>query len=312
MRHFRHISHTANSETRVARSLTEMDTMKLRRSIAAVAALATLAVPSISTTSQADAAPNGNMVAYGDSFVANPDQIKNFTRGSSIESVRRSAWDYPTKGGCLQAPNNWPRILAKQTGRQVVDWSCSGGNSETLLQRIDWSIRSGDLHPGTSVVLISTGINDFAPLNALQGRPTDFRVIHNIYVNNLRTAANKIRRVAPHARIIMPGMLSITEPVGLQRLCGVNVIPNMPGGLPLGHLQAMELAARDAQRHAAWAVGATFIDIKHESRNHHTCAPDQQRWVAGIIDTTTPNYNMAFHPSYAGSRYVANRVQQVL
>ncbi|WP_087116725.1 GDSL-type esterase/lipase family protein [Corynebacterium urinipleomorphum] len=286
--------------------------MTLRRAIAAFAALAALLIPSVVATPQAAAAPNGNIVAFGDSFVANPDQIRNFTRSSSIDSVRQHAWDYPTKGGCLQAPNNWPRILAKQTGRPVTDWSCSGGNSETLLGRIDWSIRSGDLHRGTSTVLISTGINDFAPLNALQGRPTDFRIIHNMYVNNLRTAANKIRRVAPNARIIMPGMLSITEPVGLQRLCGVNVIPNMPGGIPLGHLQAMELAARDAQRHAAGVIGATFIDIKHESRNNHTCAPDQHRWVAGIIDTTTPDYNMAFHPSYAGSRYVATRVQQTL
>lgn len=286
--------------------------MKLRRTLAAFAAFTALATPTLAAPAPAQAAPQGNVVAFGDSFVANPDQFKNFTRKIPLEPVQRYAWDYPSKAGCLQAPNNWPRILSQQTGRSVADWSCSGGNSESLLSRIDGSIASGDLHRGTSTVLISTGINDFAPLNAFSGRPTNFQDIQNLYVHNLRIAADKIRRVAPNARIIMPGMLSITEPVGLQRLCLVNVVPNMPGGIPLGHLQAMELGARDAQKRAADAIGATFIDIKHESSAHNTCAPDSQRWVAGFVDTTTENYNMAYHPSYAGSQYVATRVQQVM
>ena len=213
---------------------------------------------------------------------------------------------------CLQAPNNWPRQLAQMTGRHVEDWSCSGGNSTSLLHRIDRAIAKGDLNRGTTTILISTGFNDYAPLNVLNGASGDFRDIQNVYVRNLHTAAGKIRHVAPNARIIMPGLLSISEPTGLQRICFVNVIPNMPGGIPLGHLQAMELGTRDAQMRAKREIGATFIDIKNESRNNHSCAPDKNRWVAGFIDTTTENDNMAYHPSHAGSRYVATRVKQVL
>lgn len=286
--------------------------MKLGHKVAAVTAALALAVSSFATPAQSQPGAAGNVVTFGDSFVANPDQFKNFTRKIPISSVQHYAWDYPSKAGCLQAPNNWPRLLAQKTGRRVSDWSCSGGTSASLLNRIDRAIQSGDLNRGTTTVLISTGINDFAPLGALTGAPTDFRRIQDGYVHNLRIAAGKIRRVAPHARIIMPGMLSITEPYGMQRLCLVNVIPDFPGGIPLGHLQAMELGARDAQRRASHAIGATFIDIKHESRHNHTCAPDDRRWVAGLIDTTTENYNMAYHPSYAGSQYVANRVKQVM
>lgn len=131
---------------------------------------------------------------------------------------------------CLQAPNNWPRQLAQMTGRHVEDWSCSGGNSTSLLHRIDRAIAKGDLNRGTTTILISTGFNDYAPLNVLNGASGDFRDIQNVYVRNLHTAAGKIRHVAPNARIIMPGLLSISEPTGLQRICFVNVIPNMPGG----------------------------------------------------------------------------------
>lgn len=194
----------------------------------------------------------------------------------------------------------------------VTDVTLSGGNSTSLLHRIDRAIAKGDLNRGTTTVLISTGFNDYAPMNVMNGASGDFRDIQNVYVRNLHTAAGKIRRIAPNARIIMPGLLSISEPTGLQRICLVNVIPNMPGGIPLGHLQAMELGARDVQMRAAREIGATFIDIKNESRNNHSCAPDKNRWGTGFIDTTTENYNMAYHPSHAGSRYVATRVMQVL
>jgi hypothetical protein len=50
------------------------------------------------------------------------------------------------------------------------------------------------------------------------------------------------------------------------------------------------------------------VDIVDGARGHDTCAPDADRYVAGIIDTTTPDYNMAFHPSDAGSRFVADTV----
>ena len=72
----------------------------------------------------------------------------------------------------------------------------------------------------------------------------------------------------------------------------------------------MELGTRDAQRHATEVIDAMFIDLTQESRFNHTCAPDQHRWVAGLIGTTDARYSMAVRPSYAGSHYVATRIQQ--
>ena len=69
----------------------------------------------------------------------------------------------------------------------------SGGNSTSLLHRIDRAIAKGDLNRGTTTVLISTGFNDYAPMNVMNGASGDFRDIQNVYVRNLHTAAGKIR-----------------------------------------------------------------------------------------------------------------------
>lgn len=287
--------------------------MRIRRLITTLAAAATIAAPVAITTSGADAQPNGNAVAFGDSFVANPDQWKNMAKKIPAQSSQAYGWDYPHKSGCLQAPNNWPRLLAQQTGRRVDDWSCAGGTSWSLHHRIDQAIAAGHLNRGTRTVFISTGFNDFNPANIIRGNSSPFfGPNQEKYHQNLRIAANKIRRVAPNARLVIPGMLSISEPHGLKSVCLINVIPNAPIGLPLPHLQNMELAVRESQINAARAIGATFVDIKNQSAAHNTCARDAQRWVSGWIDTTTHDYNMAFHPSRAGSQFVANQVRPFL
>jgi hypothetical protein len=90
--------------------------------------------------------------------------------------------------------------------------------------------------------------------------------------------------------------------------CPLNVIPDAPLGLPVPPVRDVENWNRDNQRAAADQIGARYVDIVDGARGHDTCAPDADRYVAGIIDTTTPDYNMAFHPSDAGSRFVADTV----
>lgn len=169
------------------------------------------------------------------------------------------------------------------------------------------------MNPSTRAVVFSVGFNDYWPGSVMaSGTGYDAGRIRGNYVNNMKAAVTKVRAVAPHAKIIMPGMLSITESYGAQMLCPVNVIPNVPAGIPLPPLQQVETSLRNNQRDAAREVGAHFIDIKEMSKYHSTCAKDSQRWVAGLVDTTTPDYNMAFHPSWTGSRFVADQVARAL
>lgn len=252
-------------------------------------------------------------MVFGDSFTANPDQYRNTLVRFSKTSSQRVFMDYPNTGNCLQGPDNWPRLLQSQTGVPVADWSCTGHNSNHLNGRIQRAIRSGALTPATRAVVLSVGFNDYWPGSVLEsGTGYDQGRIRGHYINNVKSAAAKIRAVAPRAKIIMPGMLSITEDYGAQQICAVNVIPNIPAGFPLAGLQQWESRVRSMQAAAAREVGARFIDIKAQSRFHNTCAKDAERWVSGVLDTTTPHYNMAVHPSRAGSAHVANQVARAL
>lgn len=279
----------------------------LTKALVAVAALAGCLSPA------AVAQPAGNVVVFGDSFAANPDQQRHWA--AKVPGMGSSDYltSYPTTGGCLQGPDNWPRQLGYRTGQNVRDWSCSGATSWTIMSRINGAIRTGDLHPGTRAVVLAVGINDYWPNNVINANTRFDQVrIQNNYVANMHAAAARVREVAPNARIIMPGMLAISEPWGAQRVCLINVVPNLPGGVPVPIVQRVETLTRDNQIRAAREIGATYIDLKQLSAGHNTCARDNERWVAGYIDTTTRDYNMAYHPSRAGSAFVAGEVARFL
>lgn len=290
--------------------------MRLRHTITsgitAVLTAASVAL-GLGATAPAHAAPAGNVVVFGDSYAANPDKWKNYLNHVPGSSTNPAIATYPSTGGCLQGPDNWPRQLQARTGIPVADWSCSGNNSGHLAGRINGAIASGDLHPGTRAVVISIGFNDYWPGAVLELNTTyNQQVIQDTYVTKVREAAARIRSVAPSAKIIMPGMLTIAEPYGANMVCFVNVVPNLPGGVPFPLLRQVETFTADNQRRAAREIGAQFIDIREASRYHNTCVKDADRWVSGYIDTTTANYTMSLHPSRAGSAFVAGEVARAL
>ena len=258
----------------------------------------------------ADAAPNGNVVTFGDSYTSNPDEKRNALKKSQIPQIQEFVWgNYPSNGGCLQAPDNWPRQMARMKNVPVDDYSCTAQTSATVNDSIDRAIRDGAIHRGTRAVVIAVGINEYGPYGISQGQnPFDQPRVQQTYVNNMKRAVGKVRRAAPNAKVIIPGMLSVSEPTGWQAVCVLNVIPNAPFGFPLPPLQQLELWTRDNQRAAAHATGSTFVEIKDASRHNHTCSPDAQRFVGAGIDTTVKGHHMGFHPSYHGSRFMAEMI----
>ena len=278
-------------------------------SIITAATLVVGTLLSVAVGAPANAAPNGNIVTLGDSYTANPDQVLSTVRDLPIPPVT----NYPKTGGCLQAPNNWPRKLGAKIGAKVADWSCTAQTSQNMLSRLSSAIAVGDLHSGTHAVVIAVGINDYGPFGVNQGfQPWDRGKMRADYVRNLSAAAKKIRANAPNAKIVVSGMLAVSHPSAPNMFCPVNVIPNAPGGFPLPALQAVEADNEANQRAAARTIGATFVPLRLPSAPHSTCAPDRQRFVSGAIDTTTPNYTMSLHPSNAGSEFAASRIAAVL
>ena len=254
---------------------------------AAVAASALLAA---TTASPATAQPAGNVVVFDDSFAANPDQYLNtvlrFADGTGLSSTssERVLRNNPSESGCLHGPGNWPSQLGERTGA---------------------------LNAGTRAVTLGVGFNDhWRPLLDKPGTTYDAARTREQYLTNMRAAVAKVRAVAPNAKIIIPGMLSVTGANGA--ICAFNVVPNVPLGVPTPTVHGWEQHHRDNQREAARQVGAAFLDINAQSTGHSTCARDADRWVAGLVDTTTAGYNMVFHPSRAGSAFVADQVARAL
>jgi hypothetical protein len=228
-----------------------------------------------------------NLVTFGDSFTANTHSVAN-----NIES---SAEGYPEQSGCLVAPDAWPGLLAEQTGTPVQNWACTNSGSAHMLNRVTRAIDAGDVNDSSTVVL-SAGMND------KQRGVGDSEI-----TANLVSAIEKIEDAAPEATVIMLGRLASTDADG--KLCSVNVVPNLPLGVPNEETASAERATQNNQRTAAERTGVDFIDIREQTvEKNSTCGRDDERYVAGALDITTPQFNMQSHPSRAGSEFLAGVV----
>lgn len=272
--------------------------------LAATAALAPMVTPA------ANAAPNGNIVTLGDSYTANPDQVRNTLRDVPIKPVQDYVWNYPSQEGCLQAPMNWPRRLGAIEGAPVADWSCTAETSRTMLYRLDKAIAKGDVNRNTRAVVIAAGMNDFGGFGIAQGmQPWNLVQMQQVMNDNIRIAKEKVQAHAPGAKIILAGMIAAADPKAPNMFCPVNVIPDMPGGFPLPALAATEAANEHRQRVAAAVNGIEFVPMRMETKNNSTCAQDKYRYVNGGIDTTVPGgVTMSLHPSDAGNAFIAQRL----
>ncbi|MGP9722689.1 GDSL-type esterase/lipase family protein [Corynebacterium sp. AOP40-9SA-29] len=256
----------------------------------------------------ASAAPgDGNVVAFGDSFSANPDQVRNTLHGVP-GPIGEWADDYPQTAGCLQSAQNFPRQLSQVSGQAVEDYSCAGISSGSMINRINQAINAGVL-TNDSTVILAVGMNDFGPFGASENGTglLDPVNVAASFRSNMASAAARIRSVAPGAKILVPGTLPTVDRDSMM-YCALNVVPNMPAGLPIPILRDVENWNRENQKAAAADIDATYIEVIDGARGHDSCAADTERYIAGIIDTTTPGYQMMFHPSTAGSRYLAETV----
>lgn len=242
-----------------------------------------------STGSAGVAAGRSRVVAFGDSFTSNSNHFANLGYGSPLVQAI-----YPSNAGCLYSPNSWPMLLARDTGRPVQNWACNGHTTEDMLRRIEHAASTGALDDASTVIL-AAGMND-------TWRATPDAEI----VGNLVAAVDKVRGVAPEAKILLLGRLSSTD--DREMFCSLNVIPNVPMGIHSPGFAANERRNQANQRDAAVRADVEYLDIRDLTRSNSTCAPDAQRFISGNVDFTTHQYNMTGHPSLAGSTFLAQQV----
>lgn len=267
---------------------------------AVVAAVAVLAAGS-SAPAQAQE-HSGNVVTFGDSYTSSPDEWLNGMLASPIPTPPPPA-DYPRTAGCLQSPYNWPRQLAAKTGLDVDDWSCTAQNTAGMLDRMDHAIDAGVITPSTRAVIFSVGGNDFTPAMQNQGPlVSSTGTLQGQHAEQMRQAAAKVRSVAPDAQLVVSGYPQVTNGYAM---CFVHLIPNLPLGVPLPGAYAEE-TIRDMQRQGAEAAGMGFVDNYALTAGHDTCSrDDDQRYVSGVVDFTSPAYEMGVHPTSVGHAAIA-------
>ncbi|UDL85353.1 GDSL-type esterase/lipase family protein [Corynebacterium uberis] len=267
----------------------------------------------------AAAAPGDNIVTFGDSYFANPNPDEFF--GSKIahqapEQIRnapgiKERLDGYAPGGCGHDKANIPARVGMKTGVEVRDYSCSGATmytpsaGTTLQGEVDKAVAEHALDGQTKLVVIQIGFNDTYQ-QALTPKP----VKANLYGAAADRAVAAIRGAAPNARIMFMNYPTISEPnTSMQCLIHVDVVGQpVDGGVPAFWIEVGEKETSEFAQAAAERNGGEFLDVRTPTANRHECTPDNQRIVAGVIDTRTKDYNLPVHLNAEGEEILANEI----
>lgn len=287
---------------------------KIWRKLAAGFAAAVMATSTLSPLANAQSG-GAQLVTFGDSYTANPSQITKLMREFDIpESQMSSDMNlvrsvHVGSSGCVQDGENWPRILARETGRSLADYSCNARTSKTGgIDDVNRAIRAGKLGPNTQEVALMLGGNDMGPFGVKDtGQLSSEPMLKSNYSQRMDRMVSRIRQVAPNAQITFASYPAIVA--NDDRICLLNVIPNAPLGIPIPGAKAIEREFSNAIRSTAQRNGARFVDVRASTAGHDTCAPDSQRYVAGMLDTTAPAHQMALHPTVPGSYAIARALK---
>lgn len=265
--------------------------MKLKKKVAAVAAAMFVAV-GVGQVPQAVAAER-NLVAFGDSVLADPDAGTYLQARLSSQSA----------GGvnCPQSHNFAKRTGAK-LGLPVADFSCSGAVSFSpgpqMFSQVDRAIQTGALSGETRRVLYATGFNDtYNNPGMSQGE------LRRRFVDANAPLINRIRAAAPNARIQIVGYPTIGS---AGSYCLLHVGPTPADRTYLPQVEGWENAAQWMQVDLASRTGVEFLDMKPSSRNNGMCANADQRMWAGLVDFTAGDGNLPLHINQRGHEHAAN------
>jgi hypothetical protein len=268
------------------------------------------------------AAPTGQRYLFGagDRYVALGD---SYTAAPGIGAADGD-------DGCFRSENDYPHLVARATGLQLVDTSCSGANTDSISGQQrgltgHWRAPQLDaVDSRTDLVTIGIGGNDFALYNLLantcpqlalqdpDGSPctdADAKAAPGQDVDSKLEEVERrdtavIRAIqdrAPNARILVVGYPAIVPEHG--------TCPELPvatGDVPFLHRltvglsEALENAARDA--------GATYVDVYTKTKRHDICSEDP--WVAGV--KASRGLAAVWHPYAVEQEVAAEAIEAAL
>lgn len=225
--------------------------------------------------------PGIRYVALGDSFTAAP-----------------GVGEASGPADCLRTDANYPHLLARRLGLDLVDVSCVGATTADLRgvqgspdRGLPPQLDAVDARAG--LVTLSIGANDGGLFGALfsscagfsmtpseqpcgpSGRFAADRLASDLDALETQTERSvaAIRRRAPEARVVVVGYPRLVPATGT-----CDRLPMSASEVAFVHDVNRRLAA--ALRRGARAAGADHVDMWAASRGHDACAADP--WVAGV------------------------------
>jgi lysophospholipase L1-like esterase len=268
---------------------------------------------SAAPSSSAPASAVGQYVALGDSYTAAP-----------------GVPDTDLTTGCARSNHNYPALVAAATGAQLVDVSCSGASTLSLVgvQQTGGATlppQFDALTDDTALVTLGMGGNDLGLFQTMvgtcaqlgagdpSGAPCRDRFAPDGGKDQLTERAQKIGdRVgaavagihdrAPQAQVLLVGY---PQPVPDSGTCPI--LPLAAGDY--AYVRSVTEALNAALQKAAEDNDATYVDVAAASAGHDICAGDQA-WVNG--SQTDLTRAIAFHPFAAEQQAVAELVEQQL
>lgn len=241
-------------------------------------------------------------VAMGSSFAAGPG-IPPTQPGSGAAACARSA-------------NNYPSIVARDTGANLTDVSCSGATTANLLT----ASQNGQppqvqaVNASTRVVTVTIGGNDVNYLGSINTYScqtsggancgsVDQDAINETFpslAGRIENVVNAIHSAAPQAHVYLVNYFTILPDSGV-----CTDVPLTGDQAAFERSIASRLA--DATATAAAATGADLVDLAAASHGHDACAADP--WV----ETYRPAAGRStYHPNEAGMRAAASLVESAL
>lgn len=256
---------------------------------------------SLTMAQTAEAAQGQEMVTFGDSFTANGGAPGNRTSSSPYNPDINI---HP----CFNDKRNWAHQTANNLHHSIADYSCNG-TSYWLDAYVNDAVRSGNIGRNTKeVVFMYGGLQPDTYVDALANATLPNIPKGSNYRKLLGSQFNKIRQVAPNARITMVNYTPMTVN---DTLCAINdgnkVIPISFPGATL----AEDEFNREIGR-AAHALGANFINLHDQAKTHDPCQPDtSQRWAVAAQTPTAPSV-MPMHPTDVGHDGMARIITREL
>lgn len=256
---------------------------------------------SLTMAQTAEAAQGQEMVTFGDSFTANG--------GAPGDRGATSPYKpYINIHPCFNDKRNWAHQTANNLHHSIADYSCNG-TSYWLDAYVNDAVRSGNIGRNTKeVVFMYGGLQPDTYVDALANATLPNIPKGSNYRGLLGAQFNKIRQVAPNARITMVNYTPMTVN---DTLCAINdgnkVIPISFPGATLNEDEFNREIGR-----AAHALGANFINLHDQAKTHDPCQPDtSQRWAVAVQTPTAPSV-MPMHPTDVGHDGMARIITREL